>query len=200
MNGLEKITERIRAEGEAEIAAIRNQGTAHAEEISASFRQQALEIERQAAAERAEAAQQRRERLQSAAAMEGRQAQLKCKQECIDEAFRQAGDVLRALPEQDYIALLARLAASNGDGTEEIVLSAADRARVGAAVTAMANDLKPGAGFVLSDETRELAGGLILKKGRVERNCAFDTQLHLLRQEMASQIAGILFRPLSDEA
>ena len=193
MNGLEKITERIRAEGAAELAAIRAEGASHAEEIAASYRHEAQEIDQKAAAERNAAAKQRRERLQSAAAMEGRQAQLACKQQCIDEAFRQAGEALRSLPEAEYTALLARLAASNGDGTEELVLSPDDRARVGAAVTAQANALKPGAAFTLSDETRALEGGLILKKGRVERNCAFDTQLRLLRQEMASQIAQILF-------
>ena len=38
-----------------------------------------------------------------------------------------------------------------------------------------------------------MGGGLVLKKGQVEINCAFDTRLRQLRQEMASDVARILF-------
>ena len=47
--------------------------------------------------------------------------------------------------------------------------------------------------LTLSRETREMAGGLILRDGSVEVNCAFETQLRMLREEMAAQVAGILF-------
>ena len=78
-----------------------------------------------------------------------------------------------------------------GTGCEEIVLSKADREELGEAVVAAAN--ASGAAYTLSDETRELGGGLVLKKGKVEINCAFDTRLRQLRQEMASDVARILF-------
>ena len=47
--------------------------------------------------------------------------------------------------------------------------------------------------LTLSQETREMAGGLTLRDGNVEVNCAFETQLRVLREEMAAQVAGILF-------
>ena len=95
------------------------------------------------------------------------------------------------MPREEYIALLARTVASAGAGDEEIVLSAADREQVGQAVVDAAN--ANGAAFTLSDETRELGGGLVLKRGKVEVNCAFETQLRQLRQEMASDVARVLF-------
>ena len=47
--------------------------------------------------------------------------------------------------------------------------------------------------LTLSKETREMAGGLILRDGQVEVNCAFETQLRVLREEMTAEIAAILF-------
>jgi len=47
--------------------------------------------------------------------------------------------------------------------------------------------------LTLSGETREMAGGLILRDGQVEVNCAFETQLRVLREEMTAEIAAILF-------
>ena len=45
----------------------------------------------------------------------------------------------------------------------------------------------------LAKETRPIAGGLVLRDGNVEVNCAFETLLRLLREEMAAQVAGVLF-------
>ena len=47
--------------------------------------------------------------------------------------------------------------------------------------------------LTLSEETREMAGGLILRDGSVEINCAFETQLRVLRESMAADVAAILF-------
>ena len=47
--------------------------------------------------------------------------------------------------------------------------------------------------LTLSNETREIGGGVILRDGNIEINCAFDTQLKVLRGSMAAEIAAILF-------
>ncbi|MDE7218867.1 MAG: V-type ATP synthase subunit E [Oscillospiraceae bacterium] len=57
-----------------------------------------------------------------------------------------------------------------------------------------ANALMQGTAMLtLSKETRDMAGGLTLRDGNVEVNCAFETQLRVLREEMAAQVAEILF-------
>lgn len=62
------------------------------------------------------------------------------------------------------------------------------------AVVTGANALLQGtAQLTLSQETRDMAGGLTLRDGNVEVNCAFETQLRVLREEMAAQVAEILF-------
>ena len=57
-----------------------------------------------------------------------------------------------------------------------------------------ANALMQGTAMLtLSDETREMDGGVLLRDGNVEVNCAFETQLRVLRNNMAAEIAAILF-------
>lgn len=53
------------------------------------------------------------------------------KQQLIDEAFAGAAQRLSSLPQAEYIDLLAALAAENGSGDEELLLSAKDREAVG---------------------------------------------------------------------
>ena len=193
MNGLEKINQRIRRDGQAEVDAILAEAGKRIEVAQAGYKAQAAQLTADAEAKRQQTVAERLERLAGSADMERRQMLLSAKQGCIDDAFAKAADALRALPQDAYIALLAKLAADNGSGAEELILSGADREAVGTAVVAAANAAKPGAAFTLSAETRELGGGLVLKKGPVEINCAFDTQLRQLRQELASDVAHILF-------
>ena len=47
--------------------------------------------------------------------------------------------------------------------------------------------------LTLSDETREMEGGVTLRDGNVEVNCAFETQLRILRETMAADVAKALF-------
>ena len=191
MKGLDKIMERIRADAQAEIDAIRAEGEARAAEMTADFAARAEETSRTEAEKTRLAVQALSERGSRADAMDQSKALLAAKQACIDEAFALAAKKLGALPREEYISVLAALAAASGVGDEEIILSAADH-DLGEAVVAKANEIRGGS-FTLSAETRELEGGLILKRGDVEVNCAFATQLRLLRQTMAADVAAILF-------
>ena len=47
--------------------------------------------------------------------------------------------------------------------------------------------------LTLAADTADIEGGLILRDGQVEVNCAFETQLRLLRESLAGQVAQILF-------
>ena len=57
-----------------------------------------------------------------------------------------------------------------------------------------ANALLQGTAMLtLAADTAEIQGGLILRDGQVEVNCAFETQLRLLRESLAGPVAQILF-------
>lgn len=193
MKGLDKIIRRIRDDAAAELETIRAEGAARVAEVNAAYAAESEKLMADAAEKSRLAAEALLQRGERSDAMEQSKALLNAKQSCIDEAFAQAAEKLRAMPQAEYVELLVSLAVKNGAGDEELVFSAADAAKVGAEVVAEANRRKVGAAFTLSAQTRELEGGLVLKRGDVEVNCAFPTQLRQLRQTMAADVAAILF-------
>ena len=193
MNGIEKITARIEADAQAEVAEILREAEEKAAAIREQYKAQAASQAKAAEADGKEAAQRQAERLESAANMEAKKRLLKAKQDCLTDAIDKAQAQLLARPDGEYAELLAKLAVkASKSGKEEILLNAKDRARVGEQVVSKANALKKGAALTLSKDTRDMAGGLTLRDGNVEVNCAFETQLRVLREEMAGQVAGIL--------
>ena len=194
MNGIEKITARIETDSKAEVEAILREAEAKAAGVRAEYQAKAEAEAKAAAAAGQEAAQRHAERLESAAAMEAKQLQLGAKQACLDEAFAKAKKKILSLPDAEYAELLAKMAVrASKSGKEEILLSPKDHRRVGEKVLAKANELRKNGKMTLSGETREMAGGLILRDGSVEVNCAFETELRFLRENMAAEIAAILF-------
>ena len=197
MQGIENITGRIQADAQAEIDRIQADAQAEAEKIRAGY---AARADREAAdilARGERSARERGSRLVSAAQMEARKLTLAAKQEVLDQAFAMALDELCALPEAEYIALLAGLAVQAGEGTETIILNAADREKLGAQVVAQANLALAQAGksgkFTLSDQTRPIRGGLLLSDGAVEVNCALETLVRLQRGELTGEVSKLLF-------
>lgn len=227
MDGIERITQRIAQDTDQEIAEITARARARAEEILAESRAAAAR-ETAARLQRADAdAAQRRERLESVAALECRKRTLAAKQEMVGAAFDRALEQLTALPDGEYVALLADLTARAArTGREQVLFSPRDRNRIGKQVVARANEIlarqvspklpedlaETRAGAILDkvataasallagtgmltvgEETRPMAGGVVLRDGKVETNCSFEMLLRLQREPMAAEVARVLF-------
>lgn len=204
MNGIEKITGQIDADVQKEIDAALDQARAQAQEIETRYASQA---EAQAEAIRRKGEQDaalRQERLVDVARLEARKTLLAAKQDMVGQAFDLALKKLLELPDQEYIALLAKLAvAASRTGHEQVIFSQKDRSRYGKQAVTMANDMlakKAGpradesAGrLTLAEESRPMAGGLILRDGRVETNCSFEVLIHLQRDALSAEVARALF-------
>ena len=227
MNGIEKITQQISADTQAEVDRVLSAAREQAAEIQAGYETRA-KAEADAIVTRGrQNAARREERLAAVAALDGRKAVLAAKQEMVQKAFDQAVDTLCSLPDEDYVNLLAALAVkASTTGREAVVLSQKDRARVGKAVVLAANEalaknvspkmpeelsdtrtgaflekvvtgasaLLAGTGMLtLSEKTAPIRGGLILVDGDVEVNCSFEMLVRLARNDLAGQVAGLLF-------
>ena len=204
MNGIEKITGQIDADVQKEIDAALDQARAQAQEIETRYASQA---EAQAEAIRRKGEQDaalRQERLVDVARLEARKTLLAAKQDMVGQAFDLALKKLLELPDQEYIALLAKLAvAASRTGREQVIFSQKDRSRYGKQAVTMANEMlakKAGpraaesAGMLtLAGESRPMAGGLILRDGRVETNCSFEVLIHLQRDALSAEVARALF-------
>lgn len=204
MNGIEKITGQIDADVQKEIDAALDQARAQAKEIEARYESQA-QTQGEALRRKGEQdAALRRERLVDVARLEARKTLLAAKQDLVGQAFDLALKKLLELPDQEYIALLAKLAvAASRTGREQVIFSQKDRSRYGKQAVTMANDMlakKAGpraaesAGMLtLAEEARPMAGGLILRDGRVETNCSFEVLIHLQRDALSAEVARVLF-------
>lgn len=198
MNGIEKITQRIDQDAQAEIDAIIAQAQTEADAITARYAAQAEKETADIVARGKVHAQERKERLASMADMEAKKVVLGAKQQMLDEAFALALEKLAGLPEEQYVALLTSLAVeASATGKEKIILSQSDRARYGVKVATGANEKLAAAGkpasLTLSEETRPIRGGLLLSDGDVEVNCAFETLIRLSRSELSGEVLKILF-------
>jgi V/A-type H+-transporting ATPase subunit E len=194
MNGIEKIIGRLDSDTQSEIDGILAAAREKADGITAGYQAQAGKLNEQLTAQYEKAAAQRRERLVSAAQMEARKEALAVRQEMVDEAFRLALEKLSSLPEAEYTETVAKLLSQAApDGKGEAVFDPADRDRIGAAAVARANELLHGGALTLSEETRPIGSGVILKRQRVEVNCAFSTLVRLRRAECSGQAARRLF-------
>ena len=193
MNGIEKITQRIASEAQAEMDRILGDARDEAGRITASYRAQADAEARELAAKNEKAASQHEERLVSAAQMEAHKIQLAAKQEMVEKAYIQALDKLCAMPQEQYVAVLANLLVeASSNGREEAVFSKEDREQVGKAAVEKANQLS-GKQLRLSEETQPIRGGFILKDKNVEVNCTFETLVRLQKAETAGAVVKTLF-------
>ncbi len=199
MNGIEKITARIEEDGRQENDALLSQARAEAAEIAAKYQAQAKAEADEVLAQGRRTAEERARHLDSTAQMECRKAVLAAKQDVIEEAFQLAHKKLLELPSEQYVALLADLAAqASATGRDKLNFSPSHRTQVGKAVVMAANKQraeKTGseASLTLSEETRPMDGGFILSDGAVEVNCTFDTLIRLQRGALAGEVAKALF-------
>lgn len=193
MNGLEKITARIEEDAQNEIRSETRVIDAEAEKVLADAEAKAKARLAAGRAELRAAADNRRERLISAAETEARQKTLQVKQECVDRAFSLAKERILSSDEDSLLELLSGFIVSAAEtGREEVLLNAENRARFGEKLVALANRKKAGASFVLSEEPRD-TDGVILRSGKVEYNGSISTRFDELRRQFAYEVAETLF-------
>ena len=166
MNGIEKITARIREDGQKEIDAVLAEARAQAAEITAKAQAEAKAAAAEVLAQGRRAAAEREDRMVSTAQMECRKAVLAAKQDVIEEAFQAAHKKLLELPSEQYVALLAELAAqASVTGKEKLVFSPSHRSQVGKAVVMAANKkLAEAVAPKLPEEVTDTKAGAILDK------------------------------------
>ena len=194
MKGTEIIIAHFQADAKAQADAILAQSELQCAEIRRSYEAQAKERYGEKIRQGVKACQDNIDSVERINQMEAKKSILALKQEMVSKSFEKACDMLTALPEEQYVALLAKLAAqASVSGDEEIILNARDKAAVCAAVVEKANALLPAGKLSLSAATGDFAGGLILKRGSIEANCTIELLVELCRGDMSAQLAKVLF-------
>ena len=166
MEGIEKITARIAQDAQAEITDLNAETDEKVQAVRTNAAHQAQQEANEIVEKGRMAASERLERLQSAAKMERRKLELASKQEVLGEAFDLALEKLCALPEQEYVALLTRLALeASSSGRERLIFSPKDRNKVGKQVVMAANEalVKERAPSLPEEVARSKVGAIVDK-------------------------------------
>ena len=184
MKGTEKIIEHIRSDAQAQADAILAQAEQQCAQIRADYDRKARELYG--------------DKIRAGVKECEDKSESAVKQEMVAACFDKAREKIAALPEEEYVDFLAKLACSSSvSGDEQIVLNAEDRARLGEKAVAEANALLKmagrKAGLTLASECGDFSGGLVLKRGNIEDNCTVELLVDLCRAEMSSKVAEVLF-------
>lgn len=198
MTGTKRIVSHIEAETQSEIDALLAQAQANAAEITAEYAKKAEAEAAELLRAGKESAEQRVQRQERTTRLEARKDILGLKQEMVSAAYDKAKEAILAMDEDKYVAFLAEQAGAAAlTGREEILLNKTDRDRIGAKLLAAANAAAVKRGLPgemkLSDETRAVSGGLILRRGSIEVNCTLEKLLEMSRSALDAEVASVLF-------
>ena len=198
MTGTKRIVSHIEAETQSEIDALLAQAQANAAEITAEYAKKAEAEAAELLRAGKESAEQRVQRQERTTRLEARKDILGLKQEMVSAAYDKAKEAILAMDEDKYVAFLAEQAGAAAlTGREEILLNKTDRDRIGAKLLAAANAAAVKRGLPgemkLSDETRAVSGGLILRRGSIEVNCTLEKLLEMSRSALEAEVASVLF-------
>jgi len=161
----------IRQAGEEEIAKIVDGGKKERDVMEAAIRKEETSIDTELS-----------NAILLPARMEIRGAKLKTKQQMIDRAFTESVQ----FSDDDYQRVLDHLFSQIPTVTEGTIHPAKGKETV---TKAYITDKKINAS--LGDAIDGLEGGFILKSGRVEYDCSFDTLLKKLKEQLETEIAPL---------
>lgn len=130
----------------------------------------------------------------SAAELQGRKMLLSAKQEAIKKSFGAVIEMLKTMPNQEYLNFLADeiVKIPNCEGT--IILNAKDRQNIGDRLVKAVNDRLNAQKVVLGNGTTSASGGFVLKKGNIEINSTFETIIDSMKDNLTGEIADALFK------
>lgn len=122
--------------------------------------------------------------------LEARKQLLTEKQKAIEKAFEKALEMLSTHP--DYSEIMETLLLEVARGGEELILSPRDHESLGNGFLKKVNK-NLSQTLTLSKETREMAGGFVLRTPEMEINESFEERIRALRDEMEAEVARKLF-------
>lgn len=198
MTGIEKITGRIEADARAEAAAITAEANARCAEIRAEYEKKAQDEYWTRVRAGVKECEDRVQRMGRMAEMEARKSTLTLKQMMVSEAFERAVEMICTMPKETYVAAMSKLAAkASVTGNEAVVFNGKDQQGCGGEIVAAANAILAQSGgaanLTVSGETRDICAGFVLKEGDVEINCAVEILAELCRNDLAAQVAEVMF-------
>jgi len=193
---VENLIERIVRDAKNEADEILSEARSKAEAIISEAEQEGKKRYEEIVAEAKRKAEDEKKRRITLAGLESRNAILKEKGTLTDEVFSRALGKIIALPKEKYLEALVKMLLSYApEGDSEVILCERDR-EIGRELIERANRelSSAGKGIVrLSEETRPIIGGFILKGPGVEINNSLEAQVSQVREKVEPLVIEKLF-------
>jgi V/A-type H+-transporting ATPase subunit E len=190
---LKDIVEKIIKDAEEEGKEKVKEAEKKAAEILKEAEKKSEELKKKIVEKAEKEAAEEKKRIIALARLEMRNKLLEKKKNLIEEVFQEASKRISSVPKDKYRSFLKKVILEAAEsGEEEVILNERDRELVDAKFLGEINQElqkngKKGS-LKLSSETREIEGGVILKKDGLEINASLETLLKELRSEKEKEI------------
>lgn len=195
---VETITAKILSDAKAEASRIDAEIAEKVKKIQAEQGAQIKAIDKKAQEEGQRRGEDRHKKDIATAELELRKSLLAQKQELIETVFDQAFKRLAGLRGEEYEQFIAGLLLKVVEvGDEEVVVSGKGSPKMGKKLLHEVNAQLAKAGkkgqLRMVEENRELQGGFVLRRGKMEVNCSLNSLFSTIREELEPRVAEILF-------
>lgn len=199
MAGVEKIKEKILQDAEVKANEILEKARLQAKETVEKANLRAAQRVKEISQKSAHDVTEKKRIITSIVELEMRKDVLAAKQQSIDEVFDKVLERMNSLDNSKYEQIIFdMLMATVETGEEEVVMSENRKKALSADFIGKVNKALEAAGkkgsIKISDETRNISGGFILKSQGVEINNSFEAVIRLYRDEIEPKVAEIFFR------
>jgi V/A-type H+-transporting ATPase subunit E len=198
---VENIVKRIVDEAQSSARSVAEKGDQEMSKLRASLDLEGRELKEAAKKKIEVEAEEIVKRRVSSARLEGRKRVLGQKDMIMGEVYAEAKSRVLALPEDKYLDFLKKLVVSSSvPGDQKIILSHGDKTRLKAKLPQWEKDVaqelkKKGikGSVSLSEETKDIEGGVVLSQGRTEINLSLDVIMAETKYLLEGEITEILF-------
>ena len=199
MAGVDNIKEKILQDADLKAKEILEKARLQANEIVEKAKQKAASRAKEISQKSVYDVSEKKRIINSIVELEMRKDVLAAKQKAIEEVFDKVLERMNNLEDSRYEkVIIDMLMASVESGEEEIVFSESGRKKLSSDFLNKLNKTLAAAGkkgnVKISDETRNISGGFILKGQGVEINNSFEAIIRLFRDEIEPKVAEIFFR------
>lgn len=192
----EDILNRILDDAKKKARGVEDEARTQARRIVEDSKKKAKSFEAKSLEEAKFRAQEEGKRMLSLTRLEARNLVLAQKRAALDAALEEALKKLISLPDGEYGELVKKILLEAAvTGEEEVIVSPSDRKRFETILGEVNADLRKKGRkgkLKLSQETRGLNGGFILRSDGVEINNSFSAILDSLREELEPDLLKIL--------
>ena len=192
-----QVVEKILADAKAEAGKIKKQTEENEAAEQAKLSRQLDEYNKQTEILAVKAGEDEESHILAAARMDIAKQLLAEKRKILDDAFGQARQQLRDLPDEDYRALFTKMMLETVETGDEEVIVDKNENRINQDLIFQVNqqlDSKGKGELKLSDQKQDIGAGFILKRGQIKTNVSLDVLLDQARKELEIDLAKELFK------